>query len=85
MKNVPDKIGMEMRGTLEDLFENPFVQGSKYWHSHQRLLSKAADALMSINHKIDRDIDDNRAKGIVAQLERDLKKIGPTQKEVQAA
>jgi hypothetical protein len=83
--NIPSKITLEMRSTLEDVFENPFVPGSRHWHSYQRLLNNAAESILSINHRTNCEIDYARTRGIVAQLERDLKRIGPTRQEVEAA
>lgn len=81
--NIPSKISLEMRSTLEDIFENPFEPGSRQWHAYQRLLRDAADAILSIHHKIDREIDYARTRGIIVQLERDLRKIG-SPREIEA-
>lgn len=82
--NIPSKITLEMRSTLEDIFENPFEPGSRRWHMHQKLLRNAADAILAIHHKINPDIDHARTRGIIIQLEKDLKKIG-SPREIEAA
>jgi hypothetical protein len=85
MRDIPNRTTREMRSTLEELFENPFEPGSKYWRAHQVLLRKAADALMSISSRTNREIDRARTIGIIIQLEKDLRKIGPSQQEAEAA
>ncbi len=74
-----------MLSTLQELFENPFEPESKHWKAHQNLLRKATDVLMSISPRTNREIDRARTIGIITQLEKDLKKIGPSRQEVEAA
>lgn len=81
---LPNPIMMEMMSLLEELFENPFPVQSRQWHTHQRLLRRAAEAIMSINHKINREIDHSRARGIVVQLEKDLRRISFAGKRLEA-
>jgi hypothetical protein len=84
MRSSMSPIAQEMMSVLEELFKNPFPVDSRRWHAHQKLLRRAAIAIMNISTHIDREIDFAKARGIVTELEKDLKRMTPHPKQVEA-